>query len=1196
MKKKVTTFLLLAALLVQSVLAIPAVEVHAGIEETVGNTYGRSLKLKGFRLVPPDGKTMDAVQAGDTVQVEVDVRLEAEDKDSSILLDEKDIELECYYTPEDENGSKAPDVLVYNAASSSVRLYPNEETTLKFNIETEKSWCTGKVTFKKIYFGAHMFIGQFDEGPFDYRYQLEDGKLKQYNNGVLGEVTDYDGSMDFTVKQSDDSVVQKPEIKGLKQISAATIHSGDEIQYEIDYVDNSGGNTDAELLFVKGDKEFSITEKLATGGSGNKTDILSGQPKISEDTIGTWKLKRVALRNSGKNADVYTLNSAGTALENDAGKTLSTSTVTIAYMTKGLQVSDVTFIDEKGASTNLYYTKQEVEIAFTLCNTTSEDIEINSGNVWANLVEDGTMNEWQLRGKNGRLTLKPGEKETIYLYLYSSSCTEGRYHLKNLYIKPTGGTVNVVELRADLKGMSLYQGNLMESSKDLSNMKFEMKDSVTSDEEAPYLESLSFRDDTVKISDGEVVALNLKFDSDRMGGALPQKAKVELYDVENPEKNIFTNRENSTSLDVVDEKDGRWTLYFYADSNSTSSGKYRIRSITLTDENSNTRTYKLCDNGKLGEGATGVIDNAEVTLYNSKEVDTDYDAPVLKSATFVKIEQRGRQYIKPVLDIVDDSGADMEIYVTDGKETAKLSPFSWDSDDRLIYSTEECPHGELTLERVVLTDRSCRENQKIYTYDAKSKALVFQTEHIAVTGSATVENHSYEDTVIPATVDADGAYAVICKEAGCSYKFVENTIARPKEVILSQESFASDGKVHCPQVEEVRDSDGVYVPEDHYTVEYPKNTKEPGTYNIIIRFTGEIYSGTMTATYVIVDMDGDIDLQYIYMRDYVPDDNDVVTFGMNVGSKTPLSRIDVRYTYPNGKHYTVSTQIGADEREVEEDYVFYNIEQNVGSLPGGESIIDQIVLYDGDKNKNGLVYVRREGDGPLIRYYNDDYRKYADGDEKMCLHVHEKKTSIKKASPGKNGYTQTTCSSCDEINQKKTIYAPEKIKLSATGYTYDGKEKKPSVQVIGADGKTISISDYTVSYSGGRKNVGRYTVTVTFNSMRYTGTMSATYDIAPKATSLSSLSAGKKYLTAKWKKQSTQTDGYSVSYSTSASFKSKVKTVTVSGNKTISKKITKLSSKKKYYVRVRTYKKVKVQGKTVSLYSKWSGVKSVKVK
>ena len=85
--------------------------------------------------------------------------------------------------------------------------------------------------------------------------------------------------------------------------------------------------------------------------------------------------------------------------------------------------------------------------------------------------------------------------------------------------------------------------------------------------------------------------------------------------------------------------------------------------------------------------------------------------------------------------------------------------------------------------------------------------------------------------------------------------------------------------------------------------------------------------------------------------------------------------------------------------------------------------------------------------------------------------------------------------------------------------------------------------------------------------------------------------AKKKKMTVKWKKQTKLTTGYQIQYSTSKNFKG-AKTQTITKNKKTSCIIKKLKSKKKYYVRVRTYKKVK--GK--KYYSKWSKVKSVKTK
>ena len=180
------------------------------------------------------------------------------------------------------------------------------------------------------------------------------------------------------------------------------------------------------------------------------------------------------------------------------------------------------------------------------------------------------------------------------------------------------------------------------------------------------------------------------------------------------------------------------------------------------------------------------------------------------------------------------------------------------------------------------------------------------------------------------------------------------------------------------------------------------------------------------------------------------------------------------------------------------------------------------------------------------------------------------------------------------INVKGTLIKPTSTgnyaKLSATKYVYDGKAKKPTVTMYNKDKKAISPNYYTVSYSS-NKNVGTGKAKVTFQD-GYSGTITYTFVINPKGTTVSSLSAASKAFTVKWKKQATQTTGYQIQYATNSKFTSGVKTVTVSKNTTTSKKITKLKAKKTYYVRIRTYKTV--SGK--KYYSSWSGYKKIKTK
>ena len=195
------------------------------------------------------------------------------------------------------------------------------------------------------------------------------------------------------------------------------------------------------------------------------------------------------------------------------------------------------------------------------------------------------------------------------------------------------------------------------------------------------------------------------------------------------------------------------------------------------------------------------------------------------------------------------------------------------------------------------------------------------------------------------------------------------------------------------------------------------------------------------------------------------------------------------------------------------------------------------------------------------------------------------------ATTSSMGKITTKCSVCGAVKSTQTIARISSVKLSGTSYKYDGKVKTPSVTVKNVNGKTlVKNTDYTVSYPSGRKNVGKYAVKVKFKG-KYSGTKTLYFTIKPKATGISSLTAKSKGFTVKWYKRSTQTTGYQVQYSTSSKFTSP-KTVTISKTGTTSKTVSKLKAKKKYYVRVRTYKTVN----GTRYYSSWSKAKYVTTK
>ena len=95
----------------------------------------------------------------------------------------------------------------------------------------------------------------------------------------------------------------------------------------------------------------------------------------------------------------------------------------------------------------------------------------------------------------------------------------------------------------------------------------------------------------------------------------------------------------------------------------------------------------------------------------------------------------------------------------------------------------------------------------------------------------------------------------------------------------------------------------------------------------------------------------------------------------------------------------------------------------------------------------------------------------------------------------------------------------------------------------------------------------------------------------PKSASIKKVKGAKKAISVTWKKVS-GVNGYEIQVATDKKFKKNKKTVTVKKQKTTKTTVKKLKAKKKYYVRIRTYKIV--NGKKV--YSSWSKVKSVKTK
>ena len=184
---------------------------------------------------------------------------------------------------------------------------------------------------------------------------------------------------------------------------------------------------------------------------------------------------------------------------------------------------------------------------------------------------------------------------------------------------------------------------------------------------------------------------------------------------------------------------------------------------------------------------------------------------------------------------------------------------------------------------------------------------------------------------------------------------------------------------------------------------------------------------------------------------------------------------------------------------------------------------------------------------------------------------------------GKGNYTGSVSKTYSIKNNFKKATVSS---ISTKAFT--GKNITQSITVK-YNGKTLKKgTDYTVSYSN-NKNIGTATVKIT-GKCSYTGTITKTFKINPAKQEIQKLTAKSKAFFVDWAQKGSAT-GYEIQYATNSKFTS-AKKVTITNNKTDKTTVSKLSGKKKYYVRVRSYTTVK----GTKYYGAWSASKSVTTK
>ena len=227
--------------------------------------------------------------------------------------------------------------------------------------------------------------------------------------------------------------------------------------------------------------------------------------------------------------------------------------------------------------------------------------------------------------------------------------------------------------------------------------------------------------------------------------------------------------------------------------------------------------------------------------------------------------------------------------------------------------------------------------------------------------------------------------------------------------------------------------------------------------------------------------------------------------------------------------------------------------------------------YDGKAKKPGVMV---KLNGKTLKNGTDYTVSYSNN---------TKVGTAKVTITGKGNYTGSVSKTYSIKNnfKKATVSG-----ISTKAFT--GKNITQSITVK-YNGKTLKNgTDYTVSYSN-NKNIGTATVKIAGKGS-YTGTITKTFKINPAKQEIQKLTAKSKAFFVDWAQKGSAT-GYEIQYATNSKFTS-AKKVTITNKKTDKTTISKLSGKKKYYVRVRSYTTVK----GTKYYGAWSASKSVTTK
>ena len=403
-------------------------------------------------------------------------------------------------------------------------------------------------------------------------------------------------------------------------------------------------------------------------------------------------------------------------------------------------------------------------------------------------------------------------------------------------------------------------------------------------------------------------------------------------------------------------------------------------------------------------------------------------------------------------------------------------------------------------------------------------------------------------------------------------------------VTLEKEVYDYDGGEKSPVVTVKKGEEELRRGTD-FTVDYENNIN-PGTAKAIVTGRGE-YTGTVEKTFTIkgIDISGQGFAVTLSESEYTYDGKAKEPAVTVTKGTEKLTGADFTVKYENninpGTAKAIVTGAGVYTGTVTKEFT---IEASKGISSAGFTVTlsQTSYTYDG-KAKEPAVTVTKgteklRGTDFTVKYENNikpGTAKAIVTGAGVYTGTVTKEFTIKEAKKKNIGLT------CKKVFTKK--YGDKAFSLQAKAVkgakiTYKTSDKK--VAVVDKKGK-VTI-----------KGTGIATITVKATASGYNAkTLKATVKVSPSKASAPALKLLKgRKLKVSWKRDGRAT-GYRVQYCTSKAFKKGVKTITISKNKTVTKTIPKLTKGKRYYVRVRAYKSVKVNKKTQKLYGAWSSVK-----